>query len=231
MINSLHMATLRELEDPLANEVDDATSTMPDPRRRDRSWSRPNPWSPKTALTPTDYAQAWALTHYLALKRGGDFVRYLKAMSQMPPLEPRTPEEHLAEFRKFFGDDLVKIDKEADKHIRKLSQTRTIRPAPLLRGDFRAAAGRRDGPPRGLDQPIAPDDRAMGGADDFTQGGIRQLASLLLSDENPGHLRRRAMDERQSVIPIAGIRAAHRSFTSPPTDVGLVRSARTRYHQ
>ena len=34
-------------------------------------------------------------------------------MSQLPPLEPRTPEENLADFRKFFGDDLTQARQEA----------------------------------------------------------------------------------------------------------------------
>ena len=76
----------------------------------------------KTSLTPTDYARAWAMTHYLALRRGDDFVKYLKAMSQIPPFEPRTPEENLAEFRKFFVEDLSKLDKKVDDYIGKLSQ-------------------------------------------------------------------------------------------------------------
>ena len=36
------------------------------------------------------------MTHYLAQKRRPDFPafwRFLKSMSQMPPLQPRTPEE------------------------------------------------------------------------------------------------------------------------------------------
>ena len=76
----------------------------------------------KKRLTPTDYAQSWALTHYLAQKRYADFLRYLKAMSAMPPLERRTPEQHLAEFRKYFGEDLSKVDKKAEEYIRKVSE-------------------------------------------------------------------------------------------------------------
>ncbi len=127
MINSLHMATLRELADPLANEVD-VHEHAARPVRRDRFLVQAESLVPKDRLTPTDYAQAWALTHYLALRRGGDFVRFLKAMSQVPPLVPRTPKDHLEEFRKFFGDDLVKIDKEADKHIRKISMDKRYDP-------------------------------------------------------------------------------------------------------
>ncbi len=122
-INSLHMATLRELADPLANEVE-AHGQAARPSYRDRFLIQSESLVTKDHLTPTDYAQAWALTHYLAVRRGDDFVRFLKAMSQMPPLEPHTAQQHLAEFRKFFGDDLVRIDKEVDKHIRKLSTSK-----------------------------------------------------------------------------------------------------------
>ena len=45
-------------------------------------------------------------------------------MSRIPPLQPRTPQENLVEFRKFFGDDLARLDKKVDDHIHKLSQKR-----------------------------------------------------------------------------------------------------------
>ncbi len=57
-------------------------------------------------------------------------MKFLKAMSQMPPLEPRTPEQHLAEFRKFFGDDLAKLDKKADEYVRILSRKPGYDPLP-----------------------------------------------------------------------------------------------------
>ena len=98
MINGLHMATIRELEDPLSVAIrgDDAQA-----KRLVREPGKPlvECLVRKTHLTPTEYALAWAMTHYLAFKRQDDFVEYLKAMSQIPPLEPRTPEDHLAEFR------------------------------------------------------------------------------------------------------------------------------------
>ncbi len=140
MINSLHMATLRELADPLANEVE-AHGRDARPAHRDRYLVQAESLVTKDRLTPTDYAQAWALTHYLARMRGDDFVRFLKAMSQMPPLEPRTPEQHLAEFRKFFGDDPVKIDKETDKHIRKLSTSKGYDPLPFYAVIFEQPLG------------------------------------------------------------------------------------------
>ncbi|MGO8899502.1 MAG: DUF1570 domain-containing protein [Isosphaeraceae bacterium] len=135
MINGLHMATIRELEDPLSVAIrgDDAQS---------KALVR-EPGKPlveclvrKTHLTPTEYALAWAMTHYLAFKRQDDFVAYLKAMSQIPPLEPRTPEDHLAEFRKAFGSDLVKIDKTIDSYLKKLAKQKGYDPMPFYAATY-----------------------------------------------------------------------------------------------
>jgi hypothetical protein len=123
-INSLHMATIRELEDPLSNQVNGAIVPAVQVARH-RSTMQAELLMEKTALTPTDYAQAWALTHYLAQERGGAFVDYLKTMSRIPPLEPRTPQENLLEFRQFFGGDLARLDKKVDDHIYKLSRKKT----------------------------------------------------------------------------------------------------------
>ena len=121
MINGLHMATIRELEDPLS-------VALGGDRAQSKALVR-EPGKPlveclvrKTQLTPTEYALAWAMTHYLAFKRQDDFVEYLKSMSQIPPLEPRTPEDHLAEFRGVFGSDLVRIDKTIDGYLKKLAK-------------------------------------------------------------------------------------------------------------
>jgi hypothetical protein len=117
-INALHMATIRELEDPLSNQV----NAQENPARnvaRTRSIVQAESLMLKTSLTPTDYARAWALTHYLAWRRGPEFIKYLKAMSQAPPFEKVTPQANLAEFRTFFSDDLAKLDKKVDDNIKK----------------------------------------------------------------------------------------------------------------
>ena len=119
-INALNMATLRELDNPASNQVDGVV--RPTAIRREPRLTQTESLILKTRLTPTDYAQAWALTHYLAQKRGPDFWKFLKSMSQMPPLQPRTPEEQRSEFCKFFGDELAKLDKKVDDHVRKLSR-------------------------------------------------------------------------------------------------------------
>jgi hypothetical protein len=140
MINALHMATLRELDDPLSNQIE-GVDVGARPVSRERRLIQAESLVLKTRMTPTDYAQAWALTHYLAQKRGGDFVKFLKAMRQMPALEPRTPQEHLAEFRNYFGDDLAKLDKEVDKYIRRLSQKGGFDPLPYYAVMFEQPLG------------------------------------------------------------------------------------------
>jgi hypothetical protein len=115
-INSLHMATMRELEDPLSNGKKVA---------RKESASPSEALLLKTALSPTDYALAWALTHYLAQTRGNQFVKYLNAMRELPPLERRTPAENLAEFRKFFNDAPPRLDKKLAEYVYKLSQKKS----------------------------------------------------------------------------------------------------------
>jgi hypothetical protein len=126
-INALHMATIRELNDPLSNQVN-APNTHSTRFASQRSTTRAESLMLETSLTPTDYARAWAMTHYLAFRRRDEFVKYLKAMGQIPPLQPKTPEEHLAEFRKFFVDDLPKLDKKVDDYIHKLSYTKRYDP-------------------------------------------------------------------------------------------------------
>jgi hypothetical protein len=130
-INSLHMATLRELDDPLSNQVN-GPDLEPRKVARQHAMIEAEALMLKTALTPTDYALAWALTHYVARKHGEDFVKFLKVMSQVPPLEPRTPQETLAEFTSIFGDDLTKLDKRLDDYLRKLSLKKSYDPLPYF---------------------------------------------------------------------------------------------------
>jgi hypothetical protein len=117
VVNSLHMATIRDLEDPQSLPV----LGMTRPRiGRDPRMPLVEYLVTRTELTPTDYALAWAVTHYLALKRGPDFVAFLKTMSQLPPLKDVTPEEHLAAFRAAFGADLAQLDRTIGHYLSKL---------------------------------------------------------------------------------------------------------------
>jgi hypothetical protein len=113
-VNPFHMATIRDLKDPLAMEVQGA---VPPLVGRDPNRPLVEYLITREEMTPTDYALAWAMTHYLGQRRVKDFVAFLKTMSQMPPLEKRSPEDHLAAFRAAFGKDLVKLDKAINKHL------------------------------------------------------------------------------------------------------------------
>ena len=129
MINGLHMATIRELEDPVSIAIH-GQNAQGKALLREPGQPLVESLVRKEQLTPTEYALAWAMTHYLAFKRGDDFIAYLKIMSEIPPLEPRTPEEHLAEFRKAFGQDLAKVDKAIDAYLRKLAKQKSFDPMP-----------------------------------------------------------------------------------------------------
>ena len=76
------------------------------------------------------------MTHYLAVKREDDFVGYLKTMSQIPPLDPRSADDHLAEFRKAFGPDLAKVDRAIDAYLKKLAQQKSFDPMPYYAVTF-----------------------------------------------------------------------------------------------
>jgi hypothetical protein len=124
MVNPIHMATIRDLADPLSGQVEGAN--RPEHIGRPKNMSLVEYLVKKTELNPTDYALAWAMTHYLAMKRVGDFVTFLKTMSALPPLEKRTPDDHLALFRAAFRTDLGKLDHDIDVYLGKLKVTHQL---------------------------------------------------------------------------------------------------------
>lgn len=118
-INPFHMATLKDLQDPLSAQL----------QRRGVETHRVGrrPGTPmieylvtRTDLTPTDYALAWALTYYLVNNRFEDFVKYLNSLSAMSPTAEANPDDHLAMFRETFGNDLNGIGKAIDKYLKSL---------------------------------------------------------------------------------------------------------------
>jgi hypothetical protein len=71
-----------------------------------------------TQWAPAAYGEAWALNYFLVRKRLPQYVEYLKAISNKPPLIDDSPKERLAEFAKFFGDDLDRFDAEFLRYMR-----------------------------------------------------------------------------------------------------------------
>ena len=117
-VSADHMATIRDLDDPLSGQVEGGV--RPEHIGRPPRMPLVEYLATKTELTPTDYALAWGMTHYLAQRRVDDFVRYLKQMSTIPPLANRTPEDHLIAFRAAFGSDLGRLDREIGSYLGRL---------------------------------------------------------------------------------------------------------------
>lgn len=67
------------------------------------------------------YAEAWALNYFLLKTRGEDYAAYLRELSDKPPAVYDSPAERLAEFRRFLGDDLEKLDAEFVRFVRRLN--------------------------------------------------------------------------------------------------------------
>jgi hypothetical protein len=119
-VNPFHMATLRDLQDPQTFEERVAAGA----RQQGTKIGGPSAGMStveylvtRKALTPTDYALSWALTHYLANRRFPALLSYLDDLSHREPLQTASPEEHLADFRRHFTDDLRKLDPQINKYL------------------------------------------------------------------------------------------------------------------
>ncbi|MGH7136155.1 MAG: DUF1570 domain-containing protein, partial [Pirellulales bacterium] len=71
-------------------------------------------------LTSTGYASAWALTHFLVERRKEKFFAYLREVSGRGPLEKYTEAQNVEQFKKYFPDDLAKLDEQVLQQLRKL---------------------------------------------------------------------------------------------------------------
>lgn len=116
-VNPLHVATLRELDDP--------ASTLLSPRDQPTNFTRNRNETlihylvTRSELNPTDYALSWALTYFLANDREKEFTAYLRKLSQFAPFEKHTPEEHLADFKSVFGENLGKLSSTMNVSLNK----------------------------------------------------------------------------------------------------------------
>ena len=116
-VNPIHLATIRDLDDPMAGEVRGGPRP---PSARDRGQPLVEYLATRSELTPTDYALSWGLAHYLAVERVEQFVAYIRKLNQLKPFETRSPEEQLADFREVFGDNLGKLDAQVARHLSRL---------------------------------------------------------------------------------------------------------------
>jgi len=73
---------------------------------------------PETAAD--GYAEAWAFNHFLMNRRSKEYIEYLKEHSKMAPLSTADSEQRMAEFKKHFGEDLKKLERQFLLYIRRL---------------------------------------------------------------------------------------------------------------
>jgi hypothetical protein len=140
-INPFHMATIRDLNDPLAYQGTSNGPAIPrighDPRQPVVSYLLT-----RTDLSPTDYALSWALTHFLANKHFERFLAYLRELGKRAPLQPFTPEQNLAEFRTLlaapYRGNLAQLDRAFNRY---LSGLRENSPQPYYAVTFEQPIG------------------------------------------------------------------------------------------
>ena len=87
-VNPMHMATIHDLDDPASLYVKGAERQ---PLGRDRRKPLVEYLVTRSSLTPTDYALSWALTHYLAMKKGTEFLNFIRTMSELPHSNSKPP--------------------------------------------------------------------------------------------------------------------------------------------
>lgn len=125
VVNPLHMATIHDLEDRASLHAR-GVRLASDRVGRDRGSSTVRYLATREDLTPTDYALAWALTHYLANQQTEKFVAYLRSLGRIEPLRPSSPAEHLERFERAFGPDFPALDRQVRKHLAGLRYTRPV---------------------------------------------------------------------------------------------------------
>ena len=129
-INSLHMATLRELDDPLSNQVNsgaDAADKSRPPKVDDQyrvavAQDRPDTHGLRRGLGADPLSGPHARPRIRQILEGNE-----------PGLAAAAahPQENLAELRQYFDDEPAKLDKKLDEYIRKLSLKKGYDPLPF----------------------------------------------------------------------------------------------------
>ena len=74
--------------------------------------------NPETAAD--GYAEAWAFNHFLLNRRSKEYIAYLKEHAEKPPLSELNADQRLDEFKKHFGDNFEKLEKDFLKYVRRL---------------------------------------------------------------------------------------------------------------
>jgi len=72
------------------------------------------------ATAADGYAEAWAFNHFLLNRRSKDYIDYLKEHSEKPPLVEADAQQRLEEFKKHFGDNFEKLERDFLQYVRTL---------------------------------------------------------------------------------------------------------------
>ncbi|QDU64145.1 hypothetical protein Pan216_50340 [Planctomycetes bacterium Pan216] len=66
------------------------------------------------------YAQAWALSYFLAKSKTKSYIKYLKILYEREPMVEYTPEERLADFRTAFGKSPEKLEVDFKRYMKRV---------------------------------------------------------------------------------------------------------------
>ena len=66
------------------------------------------------------YAESWSLIHFLIKRKPSEFTDYLKHLAQKKRLVADSPEQRIADFKQFFGDDFKSLDNEFLQYLQQL---------------------------------------------------------------------------------------------------------------
>jgi hypothetical protein len=75
----------------------------------------------RSVRTATDaYAESWAVNYFLIRQYPKQYLRYIKLLSEKPPLVSDDPATKLSEFKQCFGDDLQEMDRRFVQYMQRL---------------------------------------------------------------------------------------------------------------
>jgi len=110
-IGAVNRSRLLQFRKYLANRPGNSLATLLQDDKRFRD--------PTQALDA--YAEAWALNYFLLKTRSRDYAAYLREVAGKPAAIYDSPAERLAEFRRFLGDDLEKLDADFVRYLKKMN--------------------------------------------------------------------------------------------------------------
>ena len=70
--------------------------------------------------TADAYSEAWALNYFLLRTKRKLYVKYLKILAKLDPLEDLTKEKRLVQFKSVFGENLEKLDAQFLRYMRRV---------------------------------------------------------------------------------------------------------------